>query len=122
MFMFIFLLFTVENGQRIDFSQTFGLTSSYSQSSNSTTHLAHTLSLKKSNPKHNTLGTDLIEESKTDDISIARDLVATMTFIGFTFFFLIKLLFLKRKKLFFVNTEKHNPSTKTFLLLETIRL
>lgn len=122
MLMFIFLLFIAENKSYVDLQPSFGIHNLNVPVSKLVKKFQHNSSLEKSNSQHGDNSSISNEEPKTDDLKMTNHYFAIAIFSLFSLGYIFKLLYLKRKKPFFVNTEKRLPFTKTFLFLETIRL
>ena len=116
--MFVFLLFTAENKQTLDFQQDFG-------TQNISLHL---LSFAKKHHKSHSLEktsfqqiNDSLDSPEETNLNFtdALNSVAIVATFGFGYFLH---LFFRRKKLFFNEQEIILSSVKRFILLRTIRI
>lgn len=116
--MFIFLLFTAENKQTLDFQQDFGIqnVSLHLFSFAKKHHLNH--SLEKASLQQISDSLDSPEESNLN-FSNAYNFIAVITAFGLGY--LLQLYFKRRSKTF-LKPEIIFSSVKRFILLRTIRI
>lgn len=116
--MFVFLLFTAENKQTLDFQQDFGTQNISLQvlSFAKKHHKNH--SLEKTSFQQINDSLDSPEESNLN-FSEALNFVAIIATVGFGY---LLHLFFRRKKLFFNEQEIILSSVKRFILLHSIRI
>ncbi|MGV4413111.1 hypothetical protein [Chryseobacterium sp. T1] len=120
--MSIFLLFIAESKNYAYFQHTFGSHSSNSLTSKLAKKHYNTLSLEKSSSQHHDDSLDFPEELKTEALQYSNILQAVTLVSLLGLGYILNLLYLKRKKRFFIDITNISPSTRTFILFQSIRI
>lgn len=119
--MCVFLLFIVENKNHINLPSDFSNQTLNSLTSKLTKKHDRSLSLEKYRTQYENSSVDVLEELPLDDFQQINNLIATLAVSIFSLGYILNLLYLKRKRHFFIDIINSSQSVRLFIFLRSIR-